>query len=116
MSLHILAVGRLLSDPAERTSKAGKTFATGLMRVSIGEGETVLCSIVAFNDQAEQLLAHHQDSTIAVAGPGKLSEWTGRDGAAKHGLSVIAEQIASAGAARRADAKRRSRSHNPPRG
>jgi hypothetical protein len=63
---------------------------------------------------AEALLEHREGATIAVAGPAKLSEWTGRDGAAKHGLSLIVDQLASAASARRADASRRSRGRNEP--
>jgi single-stranded DNA-binding protein len=111
MSLHAMIVGKLLGDPAERTSKSGKVFATGLIRVALGDGDSILVSIVAF-DQAEQLLEHREGSTIAVAGPAKLSEWTSRKGEQQHGLSVVVDQIASASAARRADAQRRIRSHN----
>jgi single-stranded DNA-binding protein len=109
MSLHALIVGKLLGDPAERTSKAGKTFATALIRVALGEGESVLVSIVAFGDKGEALLEHREGSAVAVAGPAKLTEWTNRKGEQQHGLSVIAEQLASASAARRADAGRRRR-------
>jgi single-stranded DNA-binding protein len=64
-------------------------------------------SLIAFGDRARDLLAHKQGSTLAVAGRGKLSSWIDKSGVEKHGLSVVLEQIASASAARRADAKRR---------
>jgi single-stranded DNA-binding protein len=106
MSLHLLATGPLTADPQRRTSQAGKTFSTANLRVSTEDGVTFV-SIVAFGDTAEALLAHHQGGTIAVSGRAKLTTWTGRDGTEKNGLSVVVEQIASASAARRADANRR---------
>lgn len=106
MSLHLLAVGTLTSDPTRRTSQAGKDFATGNMRVAT-EGEPVLVSVIAFGDRAQDLLAHHRGSTVAVSGRAKLSSWAAPDGAVKHGISIVVEQIASAASARRADDKRR---------
>jgi single-stranded DNA-binding protein len=106
MSLHILATGSLTADPVRRTGASGKDFATATLRVATDD-DAVLVSLIAFGDAAETLLAHRQGSALAVAGRAKLSSWTGRDGAEHHGLSVVAEQIASASAARRAEADRR---------
>jgi single-strand DNA-binding protein len=107
MSLHMLALGTLTADPQRRTSQKGNAFATGNIRCPT-EDDAVFVSVIAFGDQAEQLLAHRQGSTIAVSGRSKLSNWTGRDGVEKRGLSITVEQIASASAARRADADRRN--------
>jgi single-stranded DNA-binding protein len=107
MSLHVLATGTLTADPQSRTSKSGNDFAIGNIRVATGEGEPVFVSLIAFADKAPNLLGHRQGSTIAVAGRATFKSWTGKDGAEKHGLSVVVEQIVSAAAARRAEASRR---------
>jgi single-stranded DNA-binding protein len=105
MSLYTLATGSLIADPARRTGAKGD-FATGTLRVATDDG-SILVSVIAFGEYAEQLLAHRQGSPVAIAGRATLRSWTGKDGAEKHGLSIVAEQIASASAARRADAERR---------
>jgi single-stranded DNA-binding protein len=104
--MHLLVTGALTADPQSRTSQAGKPFATGNLRVA-ADADSTFVSLIAFGDRAQDLLAHRQGSTIAVAGRAKLTSWTGKDGAEKHGLSIVVEQIASAAAARRADADRR---------
>jgi single-stranded DNA-binding protein len=105
--LHALILGTLVSDPVRRTTKTGNPFATGTLRVATDDGESILVSVAAFGDMAPRLLAHHQGSTLSVAGRGKLTSWTGKDGAEKHGISITVTELASAASARRADADRR---------
>ena len=111
MSLYILATGSLIADPQRRTGASGKDFATATLRVATDD-DAILVSLIAFGEQAESLLAHRVGTTIAVSGRAKLTSWTGKDGAEHHGLSIVAEQIASASAARRADADRRRERRN----
>src|SRR5262249_12479052 len=106
MSLYTLATGTLIGDPAHRTSARGNDFATATLRVST-DNEPILISIVAFGDVAAELLRHRQGDALAVAGRAKLTAWIGRDEAQHHGISIVADQIASAATARRADAERR---------
>ena len=105
MSLHMLATGALISDPVRRAGAKGD-FATGTLRVASDDG-SVLVSLISFSGHAEQLLEHKAGDMLAVAGRAKLTEWTGKDGAARHGLSLVVDQLASAAATRRADAQRR---------
>ena len=105
MSLYLLATGNLIADPVERTGKSG-SFVTAVLRCSTDD-DAVLVSIIAFNDAAETLLVHRHGSALAVSGRAKLTSWTGKDNTEKHGISLVVEQIASASAARRADAERR---------
>jgi single-stranded DNA-binding protein len=105
VSLYTLATGTLIADPVRRTGAKGD-FATATLRAATDD-DAILVSVIAFGDTTETLLEHRHGSTLAVSGRARLSSWTGRDGAECHGLSVVAEQITSAAAARRADAKRR---------
>jgi hypothetical protein len=61
---------------------------------------------IAFNAGAVAgPLALQRGNFVAIAGRAKLTEWTGQDGAAKHGLSVTADRVLSpyaAGKARKA--------------
>jgi len=106
MSLFVLATGSLIADPQRRESQSGKVFATAALRVVTEDGPA-LVSLIAFGDQADVLLSYHHGTAIAVSGRAKLTEWTGKDGKQCHGLSAVAEQLASAAAARRANAERR---------
>jgi single-stranded DNA-binding protein len=107
MSLHIVALATLIAGPVSRTSAAGKDFATATFRVSADDG-AMLVSAIAFGGQANDLLRHQQGSSGAISGRAKATEWQGRDGKLNHHLSVVIEQIASAGAARRAERIRRA--------
>lgn len=93
MSLHLLASGALLNDP-QRTQGAKGPFTTAAIRAN-GEEPTVV-SVIAFGDEAEQLLGFTKGDALAVSGRARLTTWTGRDGTERHGLSLLAEQIASA--------------------
>lgn len=107
MSIHLLATGSLVSDPQRRTGKTGADYATANLRCHTENGEYAFISAIAFGDAAAELLRHHQGSTLAISWRAKLQTWVGKDGETKAGLSIVAEQIASAASARRADAERR---------
>jgi single-stranded DNA-binding protein len=104
--MHVLVSGVLVNDPARRTSQKGQPYTTANVRVANDDG-SFLASVVAFNAQAEQLALHRKGSALAISGRGKLSSWTSSDGTEQHGISIVAQDIASAEQARRADAKRR---------
>lgn len=94
--LNILATGTLITDPQRRTSAAGKAYATASLRVPSDGADAVLVSLIAFaTDAVDALLADSKGDALAVAGRAKLSIWTGRDGAACHGLAVTAERALS---------------------
>jgi single-stranded DNA-binding protein len=93
MSLHLLAAGSIIGDPQRREGAKGP-FTTATVRIDADEA--VLVSIIAFVAESDQLLAFVKGDAIAVSGRARLTSWTGRDGIEKHGISVIAEQIAAA--------------------
>jgi single-stranded DNA-binding protein len=92
--LRVLASGVLVRDPQSRTGANGRAYATGLLRVPSEDAEAMLLSIVCFSDSAvAALLALATGDACAVAGRAKISEWTNKEGAQKHGLSVVADQM-----------------------
>jgi single-stranded DNA-binding protein len=105
MSLHMLATGTLLAAPLRREGRQGD-FATATIRVQTQDAP-ILVSIIAFGEIADQLLSLGKGDAVSIAGRAKLSAWTGHDGAERHGLSIVAEQIASARPLRKADAATR---------
>lgn len=95
--LNVLAIGTLIQDPRERTSSAGKAYCTALVRVAVEDAEPMLVSVIAFApDAVAALLALGKGDSCAIAGRGKLTQWTGQDGAEKHGLSVVADRVLTA--------------------
>jgi single-stranded DNA-binding protein len=94
MSLHVLASGVLIADPQQRQGQKG-SFTTAMIRAGSGDEQT-LVSIIAFQGLAERLLELKAGDGVSVAGRARLTSWTAKDGTEKHGLSVVASEIAAA--------------------
>jgi hypothetical protein len=78
--LFALAAGNVAAEPVRRSGAKG-AFATASVRVATEAGESLL---------------------VSVSGRAKLSSWTSKDGAEKHGISIVADEIAAMRPARRA--------------
>jgi single-stranded DNA-binding protein len=109
MSLYLLATGTLIADPQRREGAKG-AFATATIRAVNGD-EATFISLISFGEEAARLLELAKDDAVAVSGRARLSTWTGRDGAEKHGISLVAEQIAATKPCRGTDAEAQRRSH-----
>jgi hypothetical protein len=91
--INILASGVLTGAPRSRTSANGKSYVTGSLRAS-GKESDIFVSFICFAEEAQaELLALHPGDGLSIAGPGKLTEWTGKDGTQKHGLSVVVDRL-----------------------
>ena len=103
--LNVLVSGTLVSNPQERSTAAGKRFATASMRVPAEDADPVLVSIIVFNaDAVAAILALTKGDSCAIAGRAKLTSWA-KDGEQRHGLSVTADRVLTvyaAGKARKA--------------
>ena len=76
------------------------------MRVAVDGDESVLASLICFDTTAgKALLALHKGDPLAVAGAGKLTCWTGRDGVEKRGLGVTVTAVLSIYEARKRSRK-----------
>jgi single-stranded DNA-binding protein len=95
LTITALAVGKLIATPEQRTSASGKPYVRATLAAHDGDADS-LVSVVAFGTAAEQLGALAKGDTIAIQGRAKVSTWTGRDGAAKAGLSVTADVVLTA--------------------
>ena len=81
--------GTLGRDAEAKTSKAGKTYLK--LNVRVGEGDTPQwISVMAFDQEAiaaaDRML---KGAKVYIEGRLSLDEWTGADGAKRHGLSVM---------------------------
>ena len=94
--LSILASGALTADPRERTTTAGKPYATCTMRVPCEDGEPMLISVIAFApDVVQAILALGKGDAVSISGRAKLTSWT-KDGEQRHGLSVVVDRVLTA--------------------
>jgi single-stranded DNA-binding protein len=117
----MLASGALVADPQRREGQKGP-FAIATIRAADGD-EPALVSGIAFGENAERLLGFVKGDALAVSGRARLTSWTGRDGAKKHGVSIVADQIAAAkprpktaaGARRQSPRGRKVSAFRPPR-
>ena len=66
----LLIEGALIAAPVQRTSAKDTPFVTVPLRCS-GDGESILCSVIAF----QALAALSAGNTVAVAGPAAVSQW-----------------------------------------
>ena len=93
--LSVLIEGALLGTSVQRTSAKGTPFVTVQVRCSGDDGESVLCSVIAFQaSAAEALAALAAGDTAAVAGPAALSRWE-KNGEHRTGLKGTATRVLS---------------------
>ena len=91
--LSVLIEGTLLAAPVQRTSAKGTPLVTVQLRCSSDDGESILCSVIAFQASAiEALAALAAGDTAAVAGPASLSQWE-KNGEYQVGLKVTASRV-----------------------
>ena len=91
--LSVLIEGTLLAAPVQRTSAKGTPFVTVQLRCSGDDGESILCSVIAFQAPViEALGALAGGDTVAVAGAAALSQWE-KDGVHRVGLKVTATRV-----------------------
>jgi single-stranded DNA-binding protein len=81
--------GALSRDAEAKTSKAGKAYLR--LNVRVGDGDGVQwVSVMAFDQNAiaavDKLL---KGARVYVEGSLSVTEWSGQDGATRHGLSVM---------------------------
>jgi single-stranded DNA-binding protein len=81
--------GALGRDGESKTSKAGKSYLR--LNVCTGDGETAQwVSVLAFDPKAiEQADKFVKGARIYTEGKLSSNEWTDKDGAKRHGLSVM---------------------------
>jgi single-stranded DNA-binding protein len=72
-----------------------------------------MVSLIGFAEAGERLLRLAKGSAVAVSGRARLNRWVDRDGVEKHGISIVAEQIAAAWPRSAAGSQRRVRNRSP---
>jgi hypothetical protein len=91
MSFFALVSGTLAADPQARISSNGKPYAIGTIRE-----DDLFVSWIAFGEHVKRLVDFGKGDALALGGKAKLTQWTGRDGVERHGVSLVVETIAAA--------------------
>jgi single-stranded DNA-binding protein len=81
--------GALGRDAEAKTSKAGKTYLR--LNVRVGDGDQAQwVSVMTFDQTAiADAIKFVKNVSVYIEGRISLDEWTGQDGAKRHGLSVM---------------------------
>jgi single-strand DNA-binding protein len=94
MSIECAMFGTLGRDCEPKVSKNGKSYLKLNVRVGDGDAATWV-NVMAFVDGADELAPKLlKGAPVYIEGSIRLDEWTGQDGTAKHGLSVMAWRLA----------------------
>jgi single-stranded DNA-binding protein len=96
MALDILAQGKLVKQPEQRTAANGRPYALAQIAIATDDGD-VLASCIAFRAEAvDVLLGLGKGDACSVAGRGKVGTWTNRDGETRASLSITVDAVLSA--------------------
>lgn len=104
MTAQIAAYGRLGTDPEERQSQAGKTWASTSLACQItdngDQGEDGMppqwFRVVAFGRVAETLARHSKGDLVSVSGRLTMNRWRDREGNDREQLQIVADTVVSA--------------------
>jgi single-stranded DNA-binding protein len=89
VSIECAFFGALARDAEAKTSSKGKLYVR--LNVRVGQADAQWVNVLCFDQQAiEQVSKLIKGSKVYVEGGGlKIDEWTGSDGAKRHGLSCM---------------------------
>lgn len=64
-----LIAGRLYGSPKEGTGKTGESYTTAKVKAAAGNGDMLLCSVIAFDEKVQAaLLALYDGDSVALSG------------------------------------------------
>jgi single-stranded DNA-binding protein len=92
-----LIAGRLYGHAEERTGQSETAFVTCKVRVATGDGDTIFCNVIAFDDQVRHaLLAMDDGDSVTLSGALTPKVWTDKQGNARPALDLIAHAFLTA--------------------
>ena len=92
-----LIAGKLYGVPKQGTGKTGNTFTTALVRTTAGNGESLMVSVIAFEDAAQAAIQVLGDGdSVALVGSLTPKVYEARDGSAQPALDMVAHAVLTA--------------------
>ena len=97
MALDVLAQGKLLRPPEQRTASTGRPYALAAVAISMDGDAEIVATVFAFRSEAQAaLLALDKGDAVAVAGRGKVSVYQPAQGEPRPNLSITADVVTTA--------------------
>ncbi|MFA5489744.1 MAG: single-stranded DNA-binding protein [Candidimonas sp.] len=92
-----LIAGKLYGSPKQGTGKNGNTYTTAKVKAASGSGETLLCSVIAFDDKAQAvLLALDDGDSVALSGSLTPKVFQAKNEEYRAGLDMVAHAVLTA--------------------
>lgn len=89
-----LIAGTLFGDPKQGTGKNGGQYTTVAVRAAAGNGDSLICNVIAFRDSARAALNALQDGeSVALSGSLSPKVYQSRDGEHKPGIDVLCHAV-----------------------
>jgi hypothetical protein len=89
-----LIAGKLYGATKRGTSKTGKPFTTALVRTTAGNGESLMVSVIAFDDTAQAAIQALGDGdSISLAGSLTPKVYEARSGEYRPALDMVAHAV-----------------------
>ena len=92
-----LISGRLYGRAEERSGQSGSLYVTCKVRAMTDDGDTLMCNVIAFNDQIRSLLLSLDDGeSISLSGALTPKVWIDKQGKPRPAIDLIAHAAISA--------------------
>lgn len=86
--------GKLFGKPTRRTGASGKPFVTCKVRVSAGDGDSLICGVICFDQSmGDSLLALSDGDSVALAGALTPKVYTPTGGDPRPALDLVAHAV-----------------------
>ncbi len=91
MQIHVS--GRLVRDPAQKTSSTGKAYVHALMTASSGDGETLI-TLMVFDIELSSLLASlKRGDSLSAIGSASIRAYTDKEGNPAVGVTLMVTRL-----------------------
>ena len=89
-----LITGRLYGAPKQGAGKTGDAYTTFKVKAVPGNGETILCNVICFDEKAQNaLLALDDGDSIAISGTLTPKVYTDKAGDTRPVLDVVCHAV-----------------------
>ncbi|TAL89598.1 MAG: single-stranded DNA-binding protein [Candidimonas sp.] len=92
-----LISGRLYGQAKQGIGKTDNPYTTAKVKVTAGNGDLLLCSVIAFDEKAQAtLLALEDGDSVALSGSLMPKVYQAKDGEHRPGLDLVAHVVTTA--------------------
>ncbi|HEX3000314.1 MAG TPA: single-stranded DNA-binding protein [Armatimonadota bacterium] len=91
MQIHLS--GRLVRDPAQKTSSNGKPYVQALATASSGDTESLVTLMVFDTDLANLLASLRKGDSVSAIGSGSVRGYLDKEGKPAAGISVMVNRL-----------------------